>query len=98
LCGQVIVVDPDVAQHVTVIKNHPKHDAERWFTDPLIGVGNIVTVEGPRWKYLHRMLSPAFAIQHISKMRPAVGIVGRAMLYYHLTPLRLPKRSWNFDR
>ncbi|KAH8732617.1 cytochrome P450 [Phaeosphaeriaceae sp. PMI808] len=72
-CGQVVVVDPDVAQHTTVIKNHPKHEAEKWFVDPLIGAHNIVTVEGPRWKYLHKMLSPAFAIQHISKMRPAIA-------------------------
>jgi cytochrome P450 len=88
-CGQVVVTDPDVALHVTVTNNHPKHEAEKWFSefscllskiqsnepivDPLIGAGNIVTIEGPRWKYLHKMLSPAFSIQHISNMRPAVG-------------------------
>ncbi|KAH7061619.1 cytochrome P450 [Paraphoma chrysanthemicola] len=72
-CGQVVVVDPDVALHMTVTKNHPKHEAEKWFVDPLIGAGNIVTTDGPRWKYLHKMLSPAFAIQHISNMRPAIA-------------------------
>lgn len=87
--GQVIVIDPDVAQYMTVTKNYPKHEAEQWFcmvaakhsqtqsdtlpVDPLIGKGNIVTVEGPQWKYLHKMLSPAFSIQHISNMRPAVS-------------------------
>lgn len=32
-CGQVVVVDPDVALHMTVTKNHPKHEAEKWFID-----------------------------------------------------------------
>jgi cytochrome P450 len=40
--------------------------------DPLIGADNIVTSEGQLWKYLHKMLSPAFAVQHISNMRPSV--------------------------
>lgn len=51
-CGQVVVTDPDVALHMTVTKNHPKHEAEKWFVDPLIGAGNIVTTEGAEWKYL----------------------------------------------
>jgi cytochrome P450 len=88
-CGQVVITDPDVALHVTVTNNHPKHEAEKWFSkfswislevqsnkpivDPLIGAGNIVTIDGPRWKYLHKMLSPAFSVQHISNMRPAVS-------------------------
>jgi cytochrome P450 len=43
--------------------------------DPLIGTSNIVTSDGPRWKHLHKMLSPAFSVQHISSMRPAVSIL-----------------------
>lgn len=74
-CGQLVVADPDIALHITVTKNHPKHEAEKMFIDPLVGPGNIVTSEGSVWKYLHQMLSPAFAIQHISKMRPAVSAV-----------------------
>lgn len=73
--GQCVVVNPDVALHVTVVRNHPKHDAEKMFLDPLIGTGNIVTANGPRWKYLHKMLSPAFSIMHISNMRPMVAAV-----------------------
>ena len=71
-CGQLIVIDPDVALHMTVTRNHPKHEAEKWFIDPLIGSNNIVTTEDSQWKYLHKMLSPAFSIQHISNMRAAV--------------------------
>lgn len=72
-CGQVVVIDPDVAQYLTVEKSHPKHIAEKWFIDPLIGPDNIVTSDGPLWKSLHKMLSPAFSVQHISRMRPAIA-------------------------
>jgi hypothetical protein len=37
-CGQVIVTDPDVASHMTVTKNHPKHEAEKWFGKMLVHV------------------------------------------------------------
>lgn len=53
--GQVVVTNPDVALHMTAIRNHPKHEAEKHFIDPLIGAGNIVTTDGARWKYLHKM-------------------------------------------
>ncbi|KAF1842779.1 cytochrome P450, partial [Cucurbitaria berberidis CBS 394.84] len=71
--GQVVVTNPDVALHMTAIRNHPKHEAEKWFVDPLIGTGNIVSTNGARWKYLHKMLSPAFSITHISNMRSMVA-------------------------
>jgi cytochrome P450 len=71
-CGQLIITDPDVALHVTVTQNHPKHEAEKWAVDPLIGSENIVTSEGPLWKSLHKMISPAFSVQNITTMRPAV--------------------------
>jgi cytochrome P450 len=74
-CGQVVILDPDVAVHMTVTKSHPKHAGEKIFIDPLIGADNIVTSNGPRWKYLHKMLTPAFSIQHISNMRPAVSLL-----------------------
>jgi cytochrome P450 len=71
--GQVCVTDPDVALHMTVARNHPKHPAEGLMIDPIIGKGNIVTTDGPRWKHLHKMLAPAFSIQHISALRPMVA-------------------------
>jgi len=71
--GQVVVTDPDCALHMTAIRNHPKHIAEAHIIDPLIGKGNIVTANGQRWKELHKMLSPAFSITHITNLRPMVA-------------------------
>lgn len=68
--GQLVITDPDVAMHITVHRSLPKHEAEKTFLDPLIGKGNIVTSEGPRWKHLRKMLSPAFSVMHVTNMRP----------------------------
>ncbi|KAL5113779.1 hypothetical protein ACEQ8H_008353 [Pleosporales sp. CAS-2024a] len=60
--GHVVVIDPDAALQMTVTLNHPKHEAEKWFVDPLMGVDNIVTTEGPRWKHsLHSTNNPYIA-------------------------------------
>jgi cytochrome P450 len=49
-----------------------KELSDQQIVDPLIGTDNIVTSDGQLWKYLHKMLSPAFATQHIANMRPMV--------------------------
>jgi cytochrome P450 len=69
----VVVTDPDVAMHLTVTRNHEKHVEELKAMDPLIGKGNIATSEGARWKKMHKMLAPAFAITHVTNLRPMVA-------------------------
>jgi cytochrome P450 len=58
---------------MTVARNHPKHEAEGLILDPIVGSRNIVSANGPLWKHLHKMLAPAFAISHITNMRPMVA-------------------------
>jgi cytochrome P450 len=71
--AQIVVTSPDVALHMTAVRNHPKHEGEALMLDPVIGTGNIVTVNGQQWKHLHKMLSPAFAISHITNLRSMVA-------------------------
>lgn len=68
-----IVTDPDVALHLTVTRNHEKHEEESRAIDPVFGKGNIVTTGGARWKKLHKMLAPAFAIMHVTNQRPLIA-------------------------
>jgi cytochrome P450 len=68
-----VITDPDVAQHLTVTRNHEKHKEEKGAIDPMIGSGNIVTTEGARWKMLHKMLAPAFSIMHVTNQRPMIA-------------------------
>jgi cytochrome P450 len=68
-----VITDPDVALHLTVTRNHEKHEEEIRAIDPMIGKGNIVTSEGARWKMLHKMLAPAFSIMHVTNQRPMVA-------------------------
>ncbi|UPX11375.1 uncharacterized protein EKO05_0001981 [Ascochyta rabiei] len=71
--SQVIVTDPDVALYMTVTRNHEKHIAESLAIGPMIGKGKIVTAEGARWKNMHNTLAPAFAITHVTNMRPMIA-------------------------
>lgn len=71
--GQIVVTDPDLALDVTVVRNHPKHEAIGLIVNPIIGDSNIVSTDGPRWKHLHKMVSPAFSISYITEMRPMVA-------------------------
>lgn len=71
--GQIVVTDPDLALDLTVVRNHPKHEGIGNMINPIIGESNIVSIDGPRWKYLHKMVSPAFSISHITAMRPMVA-------------------------
>lgn len=68
-----VVTDPDVAMHMTVHRNHEKHIEEAKAVDPMIGKGNIVTSDGERWKRMHKMLAPAFAITRVTNLRPMVS-------------------------
>ncbi|KAF2730215.1 cytochrome P450 [Polyplosphaeria fusca] len=71
---QLIVTDPDLALHMTVANNYPKHPMEAVMVDPIVGEGNIVAVEGgPRWKYLHNMLAPAFSVSQVRDMLPMIA-------------------------
>ncbi|KAH6638120.1 cytochrome P450 [Boeremia exigua] len=71
--GLCLVTDPDLAHYMTVTRNHEKHSVEARDVDPLIGEGNVVTSEGTRWKKMHKMLAPAFAIMHVTNMRSMIG-------------------------
>jgi cytochrome P450 len=70
---QIIITDPDLALYMTVIKNHPKHPIEAVFIDPVVGANNIVATSGPKWKTIHNMLAPAFAIANIKNMVPMIA-------------------------
>ncbi|KAF2662799.1 cytochrome P450 3A30 [Lophiostoma macrostomum CBS 122681] len=78
--SQVVVTDPDVALHMTAVKNHPKHPDEAYYIDPVGGKGNIVASNGPLWKHLHQMLAPAFAI---SRVRSTMGMVAEDVMTFH---------------
>lgn len=75
----LVVTDPDMALHMTVVKNHPKSPSYVEFVDPVVGAGSIVSVNGPHWKYLHNMLAPAFAI---SRIRGMVGLIGDEVMSF----------------
>ena len=66
--GQMIITDPDAANQVTVLRSFPKHIVNETFLTPLVGRKNIAAVNGPTWKLLHSMLTPAFAPSHVKNL------------------------------
>lgn len=65
---QLIIIDPELASRYISARNLPKHQLQAVFLDPILGEGNIITVNGPRWKRLHNMLAPAFSTSRVSGM------------------------------
>ena len=64
----MIITDPDAANQVTVLRSFPKHIVNETFLTPLVGRKNIAAVNGPTWKLLHSMLTPAFAPSHVKNL------------------------------
>lgn len=69
----MVVTDPDLAFQITANHEYQKHEEEKKAMDPLLGAGNIATAEGARWKHLHKQLSPAFSVSHVTSMRGMIA-------------------------
>jgi len=65
---QLIIIDPELASQYVTPRNLPKHKLQADFLDPILGEGNIVVANGPRWKRLHNMLAPAFSTTNVLGM------------------------------
>jgi cytochrome P450 len=89
-----VITDPDVALHMTVTRNHEKHSEEAKAVDPMIGVANIVTSEGARWKMLHKMLAPAFSVMHVTNQRP---MVAEAVMEFRAILAKLAESGETFE-
>ncbi|KAF1996663.1 cytochrome P450 3A30 [Amniculicola lignicola CBS 123094] len=83
---QLIIVDPDMATQITVLKSLPKHPLEGASVDPVVGENNIVTTDGAVWKRLHNMLAPAFAPSYIRNM---VGMMADEAMGYRSKLLKM---------
>ncbi|KAF1813453.1 cytochrome P450 [Eremomyces bilateralis CBS 781.70] len=84
--AQLILVSPETAHQVTVLKSLPKHKMESEFLGPLIKENNIATSNNPLWKHLHNMLAPTFAPAHIKNQ---VSVMVEEFLHFRDTLGRL---------
>ena len=64
----MIITDPDAVNQVTVLRSFPKHIMNETYLTPLVGRKNIAAANGPTWKLLHSMLTPAFAPSHVKNL------------------------------
>ncbi|PSN73464.1 cytochrome P450 3A30 [Corynespora cassiicola Philippines] len=62
---QLIITDPRLATQYVTNRKLPKHQLLADYLDPILGKGNIITVNGTHWKSIHDLLSPAFSVARV---------------------------------
>lgn len=67
-----IIVDPDVANLVTMTHSLPKHWSLKSFLEPLGGPNNLVTMEGKEWKTWRSIFNPGFAPGFLMGLVPVI--------------------------
>ncbi|KAF2744016.1 cytochrome P450 3A30 [Sporormia fimetaria CBS 119925] len=70
---QLVVTDPDLAQHFVSPNMYPKHWFEARALDPVVGEGGMITSNGAHWKYLHKAIAPAFSVTNVRALTPKVA-------------------------
>lgn len=70
--SNLIILDPEIAQQVTVLKSYNKHPALMSFTKHLAGTNNLIATDGEFWKKWRRIFNPGFAAGHLMEMVPEI--------------------------
>jgi cytochrome P450 len=77
---QLIITDPAFANEYVTARKLPKHQLVATYLDPIVGKGNIIACNGPRWKRLHDMLAPAFSAAQTFEM---TGLIAEEAKVFH---------------
>ena len=77
--SMLYVLDPDIAQQVTVDHSTPKHHGIADFMMHLSGPGDLVSSNGAHWKKWRGILNPGFAASHLMTLAP--GIVDDSIVF-----------------
>jgi cytochrome P450 len=70
---QLIITDPAFANEYITNRKLPKHELQAAYLDPIIGKGNMIASNGPRWKRLHDMVAPAFSTARAFRMTSLIA-------------------------
>ena len=75
----LVVGSPDAAYQITQEHSLPKFMSLRYFLKPLVGVNNLVSMEGQLWKTWRGIFNPGFSANHLMTLVP--GIVENTLIY-----------------
>ena len=75
----LFVLDPAIAQQVTVDHVTPKHPALGKYLSMLLGPGDMVSSHGEHWKRWRSVFNPGFAGSHLMSLVP--GIVDESLIF-----------------
>lgn len=68
----LVVLKPDMMYQLTQANQIPKDKGIRNFLRPLTSEKDLVTLEGPEWKYWRARFNPGFSASHISILIPGM--------------------------
>lgn len=80
--SMLAVIDPELAQDVTVKHSIPKHPSLAELMVHIAGEGDLVSSEGAHWKTWRSILNPGFAASHL--MTLAAGIVDDSLVFVEI--------------
>src|SRR2546423_8428543 len=66
--SQVVLIEPDLMNQVTVTKPLPQHPMANEFLSPVVGENVIAAVNGPAWKKVHNAMAPAFSMTNVRNL------------------------------
>lgn len=70
---QMVLIAPNAADQVTVVKTYPLHDEVPRFVGSLLGDKSLPAADGEMWKKLHRMIAPGFRPSSLRQMMPVTA-------------------------
>ena len=66
----LVLTDPSLLEYVSTKHPLPQHPLGDQVMAPVVGKGVIITANGPLWKKLRAIMTPAFSWKHIRDMTP----------------------------
>ncbi|KAK4569864.1 hypothetical protein LTR86_002833 [Recurvomyces mirabilis] len=73
------ILDPQVAQQVTVENSQPKFEGLKYIMHGIAGPGDMVSSDGPYWKKWRSIMNPGFAAGHLMSLVP--GIIDDCLVF-----------------
>lgn len=68
----LVVASPSAAYQLTQVHDQPKAQGQRNYMRPFTGNNDLVTLEGPEWKYWRNVFNPGFSSGHVMKLVPGI--------------------------
>jgi cytochrome P450 len=95
---QMVLIAPNAADQVTVVKTYPLHDEVPRFVSSLLGENSLPATDGEMWKMLHRMIAPGFRPSSLRSMMPITAEQTMEIFLPALTAYALSGEAFSMEK